>query len=113
MCKSPSPSSHNFIPNTQKKQTGNDYIFVIGNKQSLMFFKWSVPWEENSIFLSHLEFDIQRYSDDETSKNLALLRSLKRYLNKKTLVHGQKTQTISKFSALILKCTSETLKHIR
>ena len=63
------------------QQTGNVYIFVIGNIQSFTSQIIGVisPLAENLDFFSPLEFDIQRNSEHETPKiKLHSVRALKR-----------------------------------
>ena len=54
-------------------------------------------------FFSRFVFENQSDFDYKAQKiRLYPFRTLKRYLNKKNLIHGRETETISKFSALIL-----------
>ena len=100
--KSPSSSSHSFIP--QHSKTGNVYIFVIANIQSFTSQIFGVvgPLGENLDFFNPLEFDVKTSSDHRTQKiKLFSVIALKRYLNEKNLIHCRIMVTISKFSPQI------------
>ena len=69
LLKSPSSSSHSFIPNTAKP--GNVYIFVIASIQSFTSQIFGVvgPLGENVDFFGSLGFDFQTNSDHKTKKS--------------------------------------------
>ena len=87
--KSPSSSSHSFIPKTAQ----NWKCLHIRNRQ----YTESVGRKPRSF--SPLGFDNQINSDHKTQKvKLCSVGALKRYLNEKNLIHGRVMATTSKFS---------------
>ena len=97
--KSPSSSSHSFIPN----KTGNVYIFVYTSPTSQMFGA-VCSLGENIEFFSPFGFDFQTNSDHKTQKiKLDSVRALKRYLNENSLIHSRVMAMISKFSPQIFE----------
>ena len=90
LLKSPSSSSHSFIPNTAK--IGNAYIVVIAKIQSFTSQIFGVigPLGETLMFFSSLVFEVQTTSDHKTQKiKLHPFRALESYKNEKNLIHGR------------------------
>ena len=98
--KSPSSSSHSFIPNTAKLESlrirNRQYLYRVS---PLKFLEAPGPWEKTS-----LGFDVQTNSDHK-AQNIKLhsVTASKRYLNEKNQIHGRVMATISKFSPQIFK----------
>ena len=84
--KSPSSSSHSFIPNTQSWK-----CLHVRNCQytefHILIFGVVDPLGENFDFFSPLGFDVQTNSNHKTQKiKLYSVRALERYLNEKNLI---------------------------
>ena len=91
--KSPSSSSHSFIPNTE-----NGKCLHIRNRQYTEF-RISNFCNRWSLERKPLGFDVQTNSDHKSQKiKLYSVRALKRYLNEKNLIHGRVMAMILKFS---------------
>ena len=81
-------------------------MFLIANIQSFTSQIFGVvgPLAENLDFFSPLGFDVQTNSNYKTQKiKLYSVRTLKRYLNEKNLIHGRVMAMISEFTPLIFE----------
>ena len=86
--KSPSSSSHSFIPN-------------IAKLEMFTYLESLVPWEKNSIFFCPLGLTNSYHKAPKIK--FSSVRALKRYLNEKILIHGRVMATISEFSPHIFE----------
>ena len=101
--KSPSSSSHSFIPNTAKLK-----MFTYCKRQYTEFhisnFWTCRSHGKNLDSFSPLGFNVQTNSDHKLKKiKLYSVRALKRCLNETNLIHGRVMATISKFSPQIFE----------
>ena len=85
------------------------------NWKCLYIRNWQYTEFHNSYFgvVSPLGFDIKRNSEHETPKiKLSSVRALQRYLNRKILIYGRETETISKVVHWFLKRTLFSLNRM-
>ena len=104
VCRLPSASSHKFIPDIAKQE-----MFTYSWSAIYTEFHISIFWSRRSTgrngwFVWSLRLLCSKILWSWNPKiMLNLLRTLKRYLKNKNLIHTRETATISKFSALVLE----------